>query len=421
MRLSTDGARDVDVALATIAAAANAGMTVFDTAHAYGLDATDLGHNERLLARALRRCGAHTTARIITKGGMTRAGGGWVPDGRAGSILRDCESSLDALDGLPVDLYLLHAPDPRTPWPTSIRALARLLDEGMVQRVGISNVNRAQLDVALDLVDVSAVEVAMSVFDDTAIRGGIVQRCAERRIACIAHSPLGGPRRAHTLARHDVLAAVARHHDATPQEVSLAWLLDRSPMVVAIPGARRPETARSCARAATLTLRATDMAAIDRAMPKATGWSDRARPRPRNDGEVVVVMGIPGAGKSRLADQYTGRGYLRLNRDDRGGSLRQLDDVLDRELSAGARQIVIDNTYLTRAARSYVIETARRHGVEIRCIWLDTPLAQAQINLVERLLQRFASLPAPDAVAASCAAGGRVAVTDVADARPARA
>ena len=86
MRLSTDQDRDEQVALDTIAAAMEAGMTVFDTAHAYGQGAADLGHNERLLARSLRGCGAGNTARIVTKGGMTRPGGGWVPDGRAGAI-----------------------------------------------------------------------------------------------------------------------------------------------------------------------------------------------------------------------------------------------------------------------------------------------------------------------------------------------
>ena len=107
-------------------------------------------------------------------------------------------------------------------------------------------------------------------------------------------------------------------------------------------------------------------------------------------------MGIPGAGKSRVAEEYVARGYLRLNRDERGGSLRELADALDEELSAGARRVVLDNTYLTRAARSHVIEAASRHRVPARCIWLDTPLAQAQVNLVERLLERFGRLPAPE-------------------------
>ena len=109
-----------------------------------------------------------------------------------------------------------------------------------------------------------------------------------------------------------------------------------------------------------------------------------------------MVMGIPGAGKSRLAEQFVDRGYLRLNRDERGGSLGEITSALDRELSAGVRRAVLDNTYLTRAARSYVIETASRHHASIRCVWLDTPLAQAQVNLVERLLSRYGSLPSPE-------------------------
>jgi hypothetical protein len=128
-----------------------AGVTVFDTAHAYGLDDADRGHNERLLARALRACGAAATARVITKGGMARPGGAWVPDGRAKAIRADCEASIAALAGIPIDLYLLHAPDPRTPWRTSVRALGRVLDEGVVRGIGLSGVNRGQLDEALAL------------------------------------------------------------------------------------------------------------------------------------------------------------------------------------------------------------------------------------------------------------------------------
>ena len=96
MRLSTDEDRDEERSLATIAAAADAGITVFDTARAYG-------DNERLLTRGLRRVGAVDTARIVTKGGMSRAGGAWIPDGRAKTIRADCEASLAALDGLPID------------------------------------------------------------------------------------------------------------------------------------------------------------------------------------------------------------------------------------------------------------------------------------------------------------------------------
>lgn len=365
MRLPPDRAAE------TIAAAVEAGITVFDTARAYG-------ENERLLGQALRDAPG---ARIVTKGGM---GATWIPDGRAKTILADCEASLRALNGLPIDTYLIHAPDPRTPWRTSVRALARLRDEGMARRVGVSNVSRLQLDEALELAPIAAAEVALSVLDDRALRGGVLERCEELGIALIAHSPLGGPRRAATLARRPELVAAARAHGVTPAEIALARLLALAPGVAPIPGATRPETARSVAHAARLTL---DAVEVSTPCP--------ARPRARA-GEVVLVMGIPGAGKTRVAREYAERGYARLNRDERGGGLRRLAEALDAELATGTRRAVLDNTYLTRTARSYVLEAASRHAVPVRCIWLETPLAQAQVNLVQRLLERFGHLPMPE-------------------------
>jgi aryl-alcohol dehydrogenase-like predicted oxidoreductase/predicted kinase len=395
MRLSTDESRDEELAGETIAAAAKAGVTVFDTARAYGRGEADLGGNERLLARALRASGLQHTARIVTKGGMSRPGGAWVPDGRAKTIAGDCEASLIALDGLPIDVYLIHSPDPRTPWRTSLRALARLVDEGVVDRVGLSNVNRHQLDEALELAPITAVEVALSVFDDRALRGGVLERCAEVGIAVIAHSPLGGPRRSGGLARRRPWVDVATARGVAPAEVALAWLLELAPAVIAIPGARRPETARSCAHAATLSLDDDERASLGRASG-ASRQPHRQPSRPPDDAEVVVIMGIPGAGKSRVADGYAARGYVRLNRDERGGGLRELAEALEQELSSGVRRIVLDNTYLSRAARSYVIEAAARHRIPTKCLWLSTPLAQAQVNLVGRLLERFGTLPTPD-------------------------
>ena len=393
MRLSTDEERDEDRALATIAAAAWEGVTVFDTAHAYGWGEAELGHNERLLARALRACGAEAGARVVTKGGMARTERAWVPDGRARTIHADCEASLEALDGLPIDLYLVHAPDPRTPWRTTLRALTRLVDDGLVRHLGIANVNRSQLDEALVHAPIAAVQVGLSALDDSALRGGVVERCVEAEVAVIAHSPLGGPRRKRALARHHALAGVASSLGATPAEVALAWLLDLTPAVVAIPGARTPEAARSAVRAAGLVLRDEDRAVL----AVFGGASPRRRPAPGPArAEVVLVMGIPGAGKTRVAAAHVERGYARLNRDKRGGSLRDLAGALDESLAAGARAVVLDNTYLTRASRSHVLDVAARHGASVECLWLDISLAQAQVNLVERLLDCFGALPGPE-------------------------
>ena len=394
MRLSTDADRDEQRAVETIAAAVDAGITVFDTARAYGRDETELGHNERLLARALGACNA-PLARIVTKGGMTRPGGRWVPDGRARSLRADCEASLAALAGLPIDLYLLHAPDPRVPWRTSVRALARIHDDGLAARIGVANVNRAQLDEALELAPLAAVQVALSPFDDVALRGGVVERCLEAGLIVMAHSPLGGPRRAGRLAGKSPLGAIAAARGATPAEIALAWLLDLDASIVAIPGARRPETARSAAAAARLRLSDDDRAALATGLPRARGEDLRAR-RVAGDGEVVLIMGIPGAGKTETVADYVARGYRRLNRDEIGGSLRSVARALDEALASGERRVVLDNTYLTRASRSHVVDAAVRHALATRCVWLDTPLAQAQVNLVERLLDRHGALPGPD-------------------------
>src|SRR6185503_4154873 len=160
-------------------------------------------------------------------------------------------------------------------------------DDGLVPHVGLSNVNRRQLDEALELVPVAAVEVALSMLDDRALRGGLVERCEALGIAVLAHSPLGGLRRAGSLLRRPALAEVAAKHGATPAEVALAWLLGLSPVVVPIPGARRPETAASAARAAVLELDDEDRAGLGPAFdaPK--------RRRRRTGAEAVIVMGIP--------------------------------------------------------------------------------------------------------------------------------
>ena len=334
MRLSTAEDRDDDVALATITAAVEAGITVFDTARAYGRGEADLGHNERLLARALRACGAAGDARVVTKGGMARPKGAWVPDGRAKAIRADCEASLVALDGLPIDLYLVHAPDPRTPWRTTLRALVRLVEEGLVRHVGVANVNRPQLDEALGRADRRRPGRPQPVRRLRAPRG---RGRAVRRggIAVIAHSPLGGPRRKRALARNRVLGDVASAHGATPRRSrspGFSTSRRRSSRFPARghPRPRAPRPGRQGSCCATRTARRWPPFSAE---PLRVDDRDLA-PQPRS-AEVVLVMGIPGAGKTRVASGYVDRGYARLNRDVRGGSLRDLAEALDESLGAG--------------------------------------------------------------------------------------
>ena len=109
---------------------------------------------------------------------MTRVGDAWVPDGRAKALRADCEASLAALDGLAIDLYLIHAPDPRTPWRRRCARWPGCSTKGSSGGWEWPTSIARQLDEALELAPVAAVQVALSVFDDRALRGGIVERCA---------------------------------------------------------------------------------------------------------------------------------------------------------------------------------------------------------------------------------------------------
>ncbi len=110
------------------------------------------------------------------------------------------------------------------------------------------------------------------------------------------------------------------------------------------------------------------------------------------NGDVVLIAGLPGAGKTTLAQGHVARGYARLNRDDAGGTLRDLLPALDALLAAGRDRVVLDNTYGARAARAEVISVARARGVPVRCVWLRTGLEQAQVNVARRMVRRHGKL-----------------------------
>lgn len=400
MRLSTEPGRDDLRAEATIVAALDAEITIFDTARAYALGDDDLGHNERLLAKVIAGQGASARVRIVTKGGMRRPGGRWEPDGRAKSIVADCEASLAALDGLAIDLYLLHAPDPATPFATSVRALAQLLERGLVRRVGLSNVTAAQLDVALGLAPISAVEMSLGWLDDTSLRSGLVARCLERGVTALAHRPLGGVKRRRGIARDEDLRAVGARHGASPAAIALAALLDLHPAIVALPGATRPETARDSAAAAALVLDDDDRVRLTRRLDRRFASAPRAPATLDDEGEVVMLMGLQGSGKTDAVASWVGQGHERLSRDERGGTMKMLHRHLDERLAAGARRVVLDNTYVARATRREAIEVAWKHRLRVRGVWFDTPLPQAQVNVVLRMVRHHGRLLEPAEMAA---------------------
>ncbi len=400
MRLSTAADRDDARSIAVIHAALDAGATLLDTSDAYCYDDTEAGHNERLIAEALRTwSGDRSRLEVATKGGLRRPGGKWVADGKAKALRTACEASRRALDVDAIDLYQLHAVDPKTPFETSVRALATLQSEGLVRRIGLCNVTVGQIETARRIAEIASVQVSLSPLDDESLRNGVAEYCRDHGIRLIAYRPLGGDR-VSRLMKDPVLVAVAARHEVTPAEVALAWLADLSPLATPIPGATRVETARSIARVLRVRLTDDDRRELDDRFSGSLLRVPRSVRRPRDtaDGEVVLVMGMPGAGKSAIAHELEASGYERLNRDARGGSLAELVEALDKGLRAGARRWVLDNTYPSRRSRNEVIECAWRYGVPVRCVWASTAIGDAQINAITRMIEVYGSLPTPEEI-----------------------
>lgn len=384
--------------------ALDSGIRLFDTADVYGPDPADPGANERLLGEALRTwSGDRGEVVVATKGGLVRRGKEWIPDGRAKHLKNACEASLRNLGVEAIDLYQLHAPDPKVPLATSLRALGTLQREGKVRRVGLSNVGLEELETACELLEVSSVQVALSPLDLTPLKNGVAEFCAEKGIALLAHSPLGGHRSRGKLERQTALRDVAERRSASAQEVALAWLLALHPNVTPIPGASRRESLESILAASTVRLTQEDLEELERAFPAAkllrVPRKALAPDAAATDGEIVLFVGYPGAGKSTLAANWIERGYELLNRDLEGGGLSKLREELDRRLSRGVRKLVLDNTYPERASRFDVLETAWRHGVPVACVWLQTSLEEAQVNAVERMVHRYGRLLSPEEMA----------------------
>jgi aryl-alcohol dehydrogenase-like predicted oxidoreductase len=154
MRLSTERDRDDARAVEVLHTALESGVTFLDTSDAYCWDDSESGHNERLIARALATwSGDGSRVLVATKGGLTRPRGDWVADGRARHLAAACEASRRALGVDRLHLYQLHAPDPRTPFSTSVRALAALKRDGLVEHIGLCNVTVGQIEQARQIAD----------------------------------------------------------------------------------------------------------------------------------------------------------------------------------------------------------------------------------------------------------------------------
>jgi aryl-alcohol dehydrogenase-like predicted oxidoreductase len=228
MRITGDGIwgppDDHDEAIAVLRRAVELGVNLIDTADSYGPYVS-----EQLIAEALHPYPDGLV--IATKGGLTRTGPGeWPRDGRPEHLREACEGSLQRLRVDSIDVYQLHAPDPKVPYEESVGTLKELQSEGKIRNIGVSNVSVEQLATARGIVDVVSVQNRFNLGDRHS--AGVLEVCQADGLAFIPWFPLD----AGALAEPGGAAAeVAARHRATPAQVALAWLL-RTPATLPIPG-----------------------------------------------------------------------------------------------------------------------------------------------------------------------------------------
>ena len=263
MHLSITDRPPEDQGVRVIHAALDAGMTLIDTANAYCLDAADTGHNERLIARALREWpGPREQIVVATKGGIVRGGGRWDRDGRPASLVAACDASLKALGVEQIALYQLHAPDPAVPFGESVGALVDLQRAGKIRWIGLSNGSVEQIRQAEARAPIATVQNRLNPFFREALSDGVVRYCGERGIGFLAYSPTGGGRLTRKLPAHPALSVLAARRGVTTHQLCLAWVLAQGPTVLAIPSARRTEHATDSAAAGDLELTPDELSAI---------------------------------------------------------------------------------------------------------------------------------------------------------------
>jgi len=266
MPMSIEGRPDTARSVATIHAALDAGVTVIDTADAYHQHADEVGHNEELIADALRSWGGDATSVLVaTKGGHLRPGdGSWTRNGDPAYLKQAARDSAKRLGVDAIGLYQFHRPDPKVPYAESVGALVELLDEGVIVRAGISNATVAQIDEANAVLGGRLVSVQNQFSPAFRSSQGELEHCAGLGIAFLPWSPLGGISNAGELgANHAAFAEVADKHGVSPQQVALAWELSLADVVIPIPGASRPASVQDSVLAADLQLTDDELARLN--------------------------------------------------------------------------------------------------------------------------------------------------------------
>lgn len=399
LTLSHEGRPDRLEAVTLLRFALGQGIRILDTAPSYCRDQADFHYGEHLVREAVASLGfAQSDVCILTKVGMLRTGGKWIPCGRPEHLRQSVEGSLAALGQQSLRYLLLHVRDPAVPFDETLSALAELQKEGLVTHLGLCNTSIADLETASQYFPVALVQNEFSLSRRAAAENGLIELTGQRGIPFFAHRPLGGHAAKSNRIESFVLQSLAERHQCTVSEISLAALRTAGHHVIPLVGASRLSSVRSSLRAMRITIDVSDQTALSLefpltsaavAMSKADAGDTSADISPVETPDVVLVMGIQGAGKSERVNDFVNAGYARLNRDEAGGSLEDLIPRLAELLKTGAKRVVLDNTYPTCQSRFGVIRVAAAAGVPVRCVFMDTPVHEAWQNIAARMVSRY--------------------------------
>lgn len=269
MTFDQTGPQPREQLVATVRAALDAGVTLFDTADAYGpgeqLGPKAQGENESLIASILDELGVRDRVFLATKGGHVRTeGGGWDVDSRPEHLRQAVDDSLRRLGVEQIALWQHHRPDPKVGYDVVIETLVEIADSGKVRMIGLSNANPEQIRAAHAALGDKLVSVQNQFSPKFRSSRPEIDVCTELGLAFLPWSPLGGLGDAKELAeQHPAFAEVATAHGVSAQQVALAWELAQSPMVIPIPGAKRPQSITDSAKAADLVLTDDEVARLN--------------------------------------------------------------------------------------------------------------------------------------------------------------
>ena len=254
-------------AIATIHQALDLGVTLIDTADSYCKDESDKHHNERLIHKALQQYSSDTTnVMIATKGGLMRPDGAWTRNGNPDHLRETIHASFEALGGdQPIGLWQYHAPDPDYSIEASLKPAREAVVNGLIRFVGVSNFSVEQIKRARDVVEIASVQNQYNPWHRDPETDGVLEYCDREQLTFLPWSPLGGSRRFSQIKEIEAIVHLAQAKGVSVYSIVLAWLRAKSPSVLPIPGASKPESIADSLTAATISLSQAEVNQIDRA------------------------------------------------------------------------------------------------------------------------------------------------------------